>query len=81
MFRALIVFYLYFSVQLEMFFGTQKENQNFLKDHIVCNNVDPYTRHKIRAIDLAKWMLKNLKTEDYVIFKLDVEGAEFTILR
>ncbi|CAH1264752.1 Hypp3053 [Branchiostoma lanceolatum] len=38
-------------------------------------------RHTVRTIDLSKWIQQNTKQEDYVIFKLDVEGAEFGILK
>ncbi|XP_066283493.1 uncharacterized protein [Branchiostoma lanceolatum] len=38
-------------------------------------------RHTVRTIDLSKWIRENTNQEDYVIFKLDVEGAEFGILK
>ncbi|XP_071947286.1 uncharacterized protein [Antedon mediterranea] len=37
-------------------------------------------RKKIPTVDLSKWIQKNTQREDYVVFKLDVEGAEFKIL-
>ncbi|XP_071947593.1 uncharacterized protein [Antedon mediterranea] len=38
-------------------------------------------RTKIPTTDLSKWIRENTKKEDYVILKLDVEGAEFSILQ
>ncbi|XP_070549594.1 uncharacterized protein [Ptychodera flava] len=35
----------------------------------------------IPTIDLSQWIQQNINKEDYVIFKLDVEGAEYGILR
>ncbi|XP_072042664.1 uncharacterized protein [Amphiura filiformis] len=38
-------------------------------------------RPTIPTIDLSRWIRENTKKEDYVILKLDVEGAEFDILK
>ena len=37
-------------------------------------------RKKIPVVDLSQWIQKHTSPDDYVIFKLDVEGAEFDIL-
>ncbi|XP_035662768.1 uncharacterized protein LOC118406650 [Branchiostoma floridae] len=37
-------------------------------------------RNVIPMVDLSKWIQENTTPEDYVIFKLDVEGAEYEIL-
>jgi len=34
----------------------------------------------VKTIDLSNWMLENTQASDYVILKLDVEGAEYDIL-
>jgi FkbM family methyltransferase len=34
----------------------------------------------VLTIDLSKWLLENTRPSDYVILKLDVEGAEYDIL-
>ncbi|XP_070546195.1 uncharacterized protein [Ptychodera flava] len=40
------------------------------------------SRHDvIPTVDLSQWIQRNVNKEDYVIFKLDVEGAEYGILR
>ncbi|XP_071801675.1 uncharacterized protein [Asterias amurensis] len=38
-------------------------------------------RKTIPVIDLSKWIMETFTMEDYIIFKLDVEGAEYEILR
>ncbi|XP_035697374.1 uncharacterized protein LOC118430544 isoform X1 [Branchiostoma floridae] len=40
------------------------------------------SRHiRVKTIDFSKWLRENIHEEDYVIFKLDVEGAEYDILQ
>ncbi|XP_033100207.1 uncharacterized protein LOC117103711 [Anneissia japonica] len=38
-------------------------------------------RKTIPVVDLSRWIKENTRKEDYVIFKLDVEGAEYRILK
>ncbi|KAI8483689.1 hypothetical protein Bbelb_386270 [Branchiostoma belcheri] len=35
----------------------------------------------VPTVDLSRWIQENTAVEDYVIFKLDVEGAEYDILQ
>ncbi len=35
---------------------------------------------RVKPIDLSEWLLNNTEPRDYVIVKLDVEGAEYDIL-
>ncbi|KAI8485904.1 hypothetical protein Bbelb_364560 [Branchiostoma belcheri] len=40
------------------------------------------TLHRtVPTVDLSRWIQENTAVEDYVIFKLDVEGAEYDILK
>ncbi|XP_022098399.1 uncharacterized protein LOC110983450 [Acanthaster planci] len=39
------------------------------------------TRRVIPTIDLAQWIKDNFSIQDYIILKLDVEGAEFNVLQ
>jgi FkbM family methyltransferase len=34
----------------------------------------------IKCIDFSKWILDNFTKEDYIILKMDIEGAEFKVL-
>ncbi|XP_006814122.2 uncharacterized protein LOC100375808 [Saccoglossus kowalevskii] len=38
-------------------------------------------RKTIPAMDLSSWIQKNTRIEDYVVLKMDVEGAEYGILK
>ena len=35
----------------------------------------------VPTIDFSKWMEENLNDEDYIIFKFDIEGAEYRVLK
>ena len=35
---------------------------------------------KVNSIDLAKWVVGNFSVKDYIILKLDIEGAEYDVL-
>jgi len=35
---------------------------------------------KIPCVDFNKWMMKNFKPEDYIILKMNIEGAEYEVL-
>jgi FkbM family methyltransferase len=34
----------------------------------------------VQALDLSKWIMDNFEKTDYIILKMDVEGAEYDIL-
>lgn len=34
----------------------------------------------VDAIDFSEWILSNFKKEDYIILKMDIEGAEYAVL-
>ena len=36
--------------------------------------------YKVNLVDVAAWMIKNFREEDYVILKSDIEGGEFQVL-
>jgi len=45
--------------------------------HFECDKVE---EQLVRAIDLAEWISDELDIQDYIILKLDVEGAEYQIV-
>jgi FkbM family methyltransferase len=57
------------------FFGNKltRENGGF-------GTLDTANPVKVRTIDLSRWLRKNTSMFDYVILKLDVEGAEYDVL-
>ena len=44
------------------------------------NNVDSSDPVKVECIDFSKWVIDNFDKEDYIILKLDIEGAEYDVL-
>jgi FkbM family methyltransferase len=44
-------------------------------------NVDPDNYKVYKSINLAKWIKKHLSKETYIILKLNIEGAEYDVLR
>ncbi|XP_078616533.1 uncharacterized protein LOC144884870 [Branchiostoma floridae x Branchiostoma japonicum] len=52
------------------------------KNDTVTGGARNLARHiQVKSIDFSSWISKNINKEDYVIFKLDVEGAEYDILQ
>ncbi len=44
------------------------------------NAVDYSAPVRVTAIDFSRWLSKNFTSEDYVIVKMDIEGAEYPVL-
>ena len=38
------------------------------------------TKNIVECIDLSKWIINNVKPEDFFILKLDIEGAEYRVV-
>lgn len=49
-------------------------------DEWKCKGGDFVEEVEVPRINLSEWMLLNLKPEDYVILKMDIEGAEYDVL-
>ncbi len=62
-----------------------KTNLLFTNEVTICDLTGGFRklsyRKTIPVIDLSKWIMETFTIEDYIIFKLDVEGAEYEILR
>ena len=43
-------------------------------------NLDIKNPVKVKCIDFSKWIMDNLSKEDYIILKMDIEGAEWEVL-
>jgi FkbM family methyltransferase len=35
---------------------------------------------KVKAIDFSQWIIDNFSKDDYIVLKLDIEGAEYKVL-
>jgi FkbM family methyltransferase len=42
--------------------------------------IDTGSPIRVPTVDLSKWLMENTSQNDYIILKLDVEGAEYDIL-
>lgn len=46
----------------------------------ITGKVDYNNPIKVNTIDFSNWMKENLNKDDYIVLKLDIEGAEYTVL-
>ncbi|MBL7131558.1 MAG: FkbM family methyltransferase [Candidatus Omnitrophica bacterium] len=44
-------------------------------------NVDAQKSIKVPCVDFSKWILSNFMKSDYIILKMDIEGAEYAVLK
>lgn len=52
-----------------------------LYDAYLPNGSERLYRFDVPTVDVAEWMIATLREEDYVIAKLDIEGAEHSLFR
>jgi len=50
-----------------------EENINFIQP-------EKGESYKVKTIDFSKWLSENIREDDYVVLKMDIEGAEFGVL-
>lgn len=41
------------------------------------NHKEPLT---VQGLDFSKWIMENFDKEDYIVCKMDIEGAEYDVL-
>lgn len=58
------------------FENTLKKNGNFIQQSLDWSN-----KITVECFDLSSWLSKNVKEDDYVLCKIDIEGAEFEVLK
>lgn len=52
------------------------KNGNFFQ-----RNLDWKNKIKVNSFDFSTWLSENVKMEDYVVCKIDIEGAEYEVLK
>ncbi|XP_035696579.1 uncharacterized protein LOC118430004 isoform X2 [Branchiostoma floridae] len=60
--------------------GTLFAHKKEIQDNITGGSRRLTYRRTVPTVDLSRWIKENTNVDDYVIFKLDVEGAEYDIL-
>ncbi len=45
------------------------------------NNVDKEAAFKVKCIDFSHWLVRTFKKDDYIILRMDIEGAEYEVLQ
>lgn len=56
-----------------------QDGSTLIKDKIT-GNLDKEKPMTIECIDLSGWIKKNLNRQDYIILKMNIEGAEYRVL-
>jgi FkbM family methyltransferase len=44
------------------------------------SQIDYQSPNHVPALDLSSWLLRNVQPADYVVMKMDIEGAEYAVL-
>ena len=66
--------------EAEFYLGSKADGSTLTKGKIT-RGIDYEHPMRVKTIDLGKWIKDTFQKDDYIILKLDVEGAEETILR
>jgi len=51
------------------------------EEYIIYKEKKPLPANKVKCIDLSSFLKNNFDRNDYIIIKLDIEGAEYEVLR
>ena len=77
-----ISYLLHISIQLQSFLVQNEKILCLFHFFIIIGGERKLSvRETIPVVDISKWIQENTRKEDYVIFKLDVEGAEFDVIK
>ncbi len=55
-------------------------SSTLLHEKVVRYTTQHWTEMKVECIDFHKWLVEHIEQEDYVIVKMDIEGAEYDIV-
>lgn len=57
------------------------EAKRLIKDKVVKPIKEQSTEVRVECFDLSKWIQENFDKEDYIILKMDIEGAEYEVIK
>jgi FkbM family methyltransferase len=66
--------------EIEFYLGKNPKNMSAsVFKHKTSGNLRK-TPIKVKCIDLGKWIMSKFTPQDYIVLKLDIEGAEYNVL-
>lgn len=60
--------------------GSTLIKEKLTKEEGGIGQLDKTNPLRVKSIDLSAWLRRNFKKHDYIILKLDIEGAEYKVL-
>lgn len=69
-----------YNIDSEKDFYTAEDVSSTLRADKISGGVDKNKFIKVKTLDLSKFIFDNFNKEDYIILKLDIEGAEYDVL-
>jgi FkbM family methyltransferase len=60
--------------------GSTLIREKLTKEEGGIGQLDKDSPLRVKSIDLSSWLRRNFKKNDYIIVKLDIEGAEYKVL-
>lgn len=65
---------------VNMFLGTKNLTQSSTLISSKMRLINRKHPVKVKSIDFSSWIIKNFKEDDYIVCKLNIEGAEYEVL-
>ena len=67
--------------ELKFYLGTRYGGMgSSLIEKKTSGRLDKQNPIKVNAIDFSQWIIDNFSKDDYIVLKLDIEGAEYEVL-
>ena len=66
--------------ETDFYFSRRGNSGSTIVKEKFSNKVDHDNPIKVETIDFSKWVSKNMNKDDYILFKIDIEGAEYEVL-
>ena len=63
--------------KINLYIGERSDGSSLIKEK---HDVDSEHPIKVECIDFSQWILENFDKDDYIILKMDIEGAEFKVI-
>lgn len=67
--------------ELNFYLAENPLGSSLLKEKGGRSNLDRANPIKVNAINFSKWLKENFNKDDFIVLKLDIEGAEYPVLR